>query len=1158
MRCLHCGNTLSALKKLTDSGFCSTDHRDVFYADQQRLILERLRVSGQRFQRINRGSAATELRRPAPGTAAQVDQCPAPAPLSAFLYAKPENSDRHSPLLFFSVFLNASTLVFPPAPSRRTGRVGLFASLLSDFPWPRYNPGLKAFLGLLAVTDARTIGFSSSLRVNGFVSSNIEPGALLPPRQPDAASMVLARPFVLRMARPKPALALGPLNAPVNRRVFDLLLMSYLPPIELAAIDLPGQERVFHATPLESAALQSIADGVKLRSIVPPRMVCFLDRVYRMRPKTGSPSQDVPVMLHSVLEFLSSSATPLYPISATSSSLAIEPEQSIRFVRTRPRGPVQSETPLAISPNMLIEGLFSTPMWPTLTSTRSPQSLSALGSIEQLSIASVAPGPARRPELLTTADLNSQASPVHPDLRTSGISTGIPVAQFPSRSLPIGPGGPISSETGYIPSAPATPESLYSVPAICEMPRPELAAEPAAARQPFRMRPRSGVASPEITSLGPSTEAEPLQSGPAHPVAKLATTPAPVLSTRMFRMRPKAGVDVGPGLSNLPALESVAVPVCVATPGFPRGAGNPAPSLQERFFRVRPLMGVGAETAKSYESTAPLALDIRLEPAFGGMPATTAGDFAPALLDRPYRGRPKFALPSAECAFTEIVSTGNEPVELPPAIPGLPSHSTGLAPAINERFFRMRPRSGSGIETTRSYQGANLSLVEVKLDPAICGLAKEARAFAPAFVERMFHGRPKTGVTGGFAVYELATLSAEPLLSAPAVCSSSLAACEPASVLRLVRIRPKAAVNAPTMSHICAVGPMDFPASSPAPVPDWWDVLTGPKPIFMNRMYRMRLKQPAQDPATLSQEIRTKHLPVPDPEPVLATLPKSEPDAAPSFLDRLYRMRPKAGKTLAPAASAIPCNAIEPRSTSGAPAAALQSISRHWKSAPLAVKSIAATIPILLLILLLPFDLPTMAAADGAVREAIVKRSAVEHSDDFVGGLEHWQGVEKWKRFPSGAVQPVGLGLFTPSLEMRNYLLEFSAQIQKGGVGFVVRAADEKNYQAIKLVTLKAGPLPTVAIQRFALLDGKEVNRHQTILPVTVSADTVYRVSLDVNDQSFTLMVQGQVVDFWSEEQLKAGGAGFFSAKGEKALIQNIRMSHQADTIGKLFAALAL
>ena len=116
--------------------------------------------------------------------AAQVDQCPAPAPLGTFLYAKPENSDRNSPLLFFSVFLNASTPVFPPAPSRRSGQAGLFGKLLTDFPWPRYNPGLKAFLDLLAVNDAGTIRFSRSLRVNGFVSSNIDSGALLPSRGP--------------------------------------------------------------------------------------------------------------------------------------------------------------------------------------------------------------------------------------------------------------------------------------------------------------------------------------------------------------------------------------------------------------------------------------------------------------------------------------------------------------------------------------------------------------------------------------------------------------------------------------------------------------------------------------------------------------------------------------------------------------------------------------------------------------------------------------------------------------------------------------------------------------------------------------------------------------------------------------------------------------
>jgi hypothetical protein len=75
---------------------------------------------------------------------------------------------------------------------------------------------------------------------------------------------------------------------------------------------------------------------------------------------------------------------------------------------------------------------------------------------------------------------------------------------------------------------------------------------------------------------------------------------------------------------------------------------------------------------------------------------------------------------------------------------------------------------------------------------------------------------------------------------------------------------------------------------------------------------------------------------------------------------------------------------------------------------------------------------------------------------------------------------------------------------------------------------------------------------------MTVAADTVYRICMDVADQSFTLMVQGKVVDFWQEERLKTGGAGFFSAKGEQALIQNIHISHHDDAIGKLFAALPL
>ena len=52
---------------------------------------------------------------------------------------------------------------------------------------------------------------------------------------------------------------------------------------------------------------------------------------------------------------------------------------------------------------------------------------------------------------------------------------------------------------------------------------------------------------------------------------------------------------------------------------------------------------------------------------------------------------------------------------------------------------------------------------------------------------------------------------------------------------------------------------------------------------------------------------------------------------------------------------------------------------------------------------------------------------------------------------------------------------EFSAQILKGGLGFVVRAADEQNYQAIKLVTLKPGPFQRWRSNGTLCCDGKEV-----------------------------------------------------------------------------------
>ncbi len=504
------------------------------------------------------------------------------------------------------------------------------------------------------------------------------------------------------------------------------------------------------------------------------------------------------------------------------------------------------------------------------------------------------------------------------------------------------------------------------------------------------------------------------------------------------------------------------------------------------------------------------------------------------------------------------------PVALDPATTGQggivkpESRPEGLAAEVLlvDRLYRDKPRAATADNSDRRVSIPALAAVNAAQPTVIGSHSHSAGDFAPPIVSRMFKGRPRVGVNSERA----ATCSSIdpsflPLQATPATLSMDLGSCMPPQVLRLVRVRPKMGVDSATSSIGNGIAALPFPPQQPEFINDWWDVVTGAKPVFMNRMFRMRFKNPAQDTDTLSQQIRTKHLPAADPEPVIASLPTSSVSAAPSFLDRLYRMRPKSGKATPPSANAIPCIALEPRSSSGVSSAVLQAVSKQWKATPLSMRAIAATAPLLLILALFPLGIPSQATAD-PLRKAIVHRAAIEHGDDFVGELVHWQGVEKWKRTMSSGVQPVGLGLFRPSLQMRNYVVEFSAQIQKGGVGVVVRAADERNYQAVRLVTLKPGPLPTVAILRYAVIDGKETNRQQTILPMTVAADTVYRISLDVNDQSFTLMVQGKVVDFWSEERLKTGGAGFYGAKGEKAWVHNLRMSHQNDAIGKLFATL--
>jgi hypothetical protein len=109
----------------------------------------------------------------------------------------------------------------------------------------------------------------------------------------------------------------------------------------------------------------------------------------------------------------------------------------------------------------------------------------------------------------------------------------------------------------------------------------------------------------------------------------------------------------------------------------------------------------------------------------------------------------------------------------------------------------------------------------------------------------------------------------------------------------------------------------------------------------------------------------------------------------------------------------------------------------------------------------------------------------------------------------------------------------------------------------MKFVVAKPGPLPLVHMVRYAVIHGKEGRRVEKPLPLTVFPDMLYRIQVNVQGGDFTIMAQGQVVDFWSDSRLARGGVGFFCNRGERARLRWVEVSHQYDVLGRLCAYLA-
>jgi len=253
-----------------------------------------------------------------------------------------------------------------------------------------------------------------------------------------------------------------------------------------------------------------------------------------------------------------------------------------------------------------------------------------------------------------------------------------------------------------------------------------------------------------------------------------------------------------------------------------------------------------------------------------------------------------------------------------------------------------------------------------------------------------------------------------------------------------------------------------------------------------------------------------------------------------------------------------------------------------WKRAPRDLRLLAFAIPVLLGLALHP-GLPKVRVASPAnttgmqrnfeqamntqwtsVRQTLVDRAAVALDEDFRAGLDDWasrwtmrgDGNAQWSFDATGFVRPGPLALYKPSLALTDYQMQFLGMIDKKAMSWVVRAADFDNFYVVKLQVLKPGPLPTIGITRYAVVNGKADSRVDTAVPIDARLDTLYRVLMDVHGDDIALTVQGVMIDSWTEPRLKHGGIGFFGANGEDSRLRWVQVTHQYDMLGRLCAYL--
>ncbi|HUQ95098.1 MAG TPA: hypothetical protein VM120_25700 [Bryobacteraceae bacterium] len=186
------------------------------------------------------------------------------------------------------------------------------------------------------------------------------------------------------------------------------------------------------------------------------------------------------------------------------------------------------------------------------------------------------------------------------------------------------------------------------------------------------------------------------------------------------------------------------------------------------------------------------------------------------------------------------------------------------------------------------------------------------------------------------------------------------------------------------------------------------------------------------------------------------------------------------------------------------------------------------------------------------IRSWIPDTPKINLRQDFRMGPGDWLGALNTPDAP-GALRTDHLRLWKPTLRLSDYQMEFQTSIERKAVGWAFRASDLGNYYGTK-ITVGSKDGRRAEVERFVVVMGREFDRVRLPIPVSIRADTLYRVRMRVRGDQFSTSVDGQIIDAWRDRRLNKGGVGFFAERGEQATVRWVSLSEPDGFFSRLLA----